>query len=66
MSTRARLDSIRKIYSGLSDDELATKGADLEKAFVDVVDAQRKFNIKFIIENISSHGINTGTLPEDR
>ncbi|MDZ7635613.1 MAG: TlpA disulfide reductase family protein [Bacteroidales bacterium] len=54
MSTRTRLDSIRKIYSGLSDDELATRGADLEKAFVDVVDAQRKFNIKFIIENISS------------
>jgi hypothetical protein len=52
--TRARLDSIRKIYSGLSDEEMAARGAELEKAFVDIVDAQRKFNITFIVENISS------------
>jgi len=54
LSTRSRLDSIRKIYAGLSDEELAIQGPGLEKAFVDVVDAQRKFNIRFIIENINS------------
>jgi hypothetical protein len=52
--TKTRLDSIRDIYSGLSSEELATRGPDLEKAFVDIVEAQRKFNINFIIENISS------------
>ncbi len=54
LSTKTQLDSIRKIYSDLSDDELEIRGAELEKAFVDAVDEQRKFNIKFIIENITS------------
>lgn len=53
-TTRARLDSVRKIYAAIPPEAMATRGAELEKAFVDIVDAQRKFNIKFIIENISS------------
>lgn len=52
--TKSQLDSIRKVYSGLSENELETRGAELEKAFVDAVDEQRKFNIRFIIENITS------------
>lgn len=53
-ATRAKLDSVRKTYAAVTADELASRGTELEKAFVDIVDAQRKFNIKFIIENISS------------
>lgn len=52
--TKVKLDSIRKIYEGLSGASLEAQGPELEKAFVDAVDEQRKFNIKFIIENISS------------
>ena len=54
LSTKVKLDSIRKIYEGLSGASLEAQGPELEKAFVDAVDEQRKFNIKFIIENISS------------
>jgi hypothetical protein len=53
-TTRTRLDSVRKVYAAVTPEELATRGTELEKAFVDIVDAQRKFNITFIIENISS------------
>jgi hypothetical protein len=52
--TKTRLDSIRTIYEGLLSSELPVRGRELEKAFVDIVDAQRKFNIKFIVENIGS------------
>ena len=52
--TRTRLDSIRDLYSALSTDELSTRGPELEKAFVDVVDAQRKFNVNFIVEHVGS------------
>jgi hypothetical protein len=52
--TKTRLDSVRDIYSDLSDEELAVRGPGLEQAFVDIVDVQRKFNIKFILENMSS------------
>lgn len=54
VTTRTRLDSVRNVYEAITPEELASQGAELEKAFVDIVDAQRKFNIKFIIENISS------------
>jgi thiol-disulfide isomerase/thioredoxin len=54
LRTNRQLDSIRKIYSGLTDEEIAARGSDLEEAYVDIVDAQRKFNIKFVIENMSS------------
>lgn len=54
LSTKTQLDSIRKIYADLSDGELEVRGAELEKAFVDAVDEQRRFNIKFVIENITS------------
>ena len=52
--TKTRLDSVRSIYSELPDEELALRGPELEKAFVDIVDVQRMFNIKFILENMSS------------
>jgi len=53
-TTRTRLDSVRNVYEAITPEELALRGTELEKAFVEIVDAQRKFNIKFIIENISS------------
>ena len=52
--TKTRIDSVKKIYNALSPEELAVRGPDLEKEFVDVVDEQRKSNIKFVIENMSS------------
>jgi hypothetical protein len=52
--TKTRLDSLRNIYNSLGNAEIALRGPELEKAFTDVVDAQRKFNVKFIVENISS------------
>lgn len=52
--TKTRLDSVRSIYNSLSSEEVALRGPELEQAYVDIVDAQRKFNIKFVIENISS------------
>jgi thiol-disulfide isomerase/thioredoxin len=53
-TTKVRLDSLTKIYTGLSDEELAVQGAGLEKAYVDAVEAQRKHNIEFILGNITS------------
>jgi hypothetical protein len=53
-TTKVKLDSLTKIYTGLSDDEIAKKGASLEKAYVDAVEAQRKHNIEFILGNITS------------
>ncbi len=53
-TTRVTLDSISKVYSALSGEEIASRGADIEKAYVDAVDAQRKYTIGFILENISS------------
>ncbi len=54
LTTKSELDSIRKIYNTLGAEELAARSPDLEKAYVDVVDAQRKLNIKFIVENLGS------------
>lgn len=53
-TTKVKLDSLTKLYTGLSDEELAVKGPGLEKAYVDAVEAQRKHNIEFILENITS------------
>ena len=53
-TTKVTLDSLSKVYSALSGAEIAARGADLEKAYVDAVDAQRKYTIGFILENISS------------
>jgi len=52
--TKVKLDSITKLYTDLSDEELAVQGPGLEKAYVDAVEAQRKHNIEFILENITS------------
>lgn len=54
LTTKMKLDSIRKVYSDLSESEFKSRGAELEKAYVDAVDEQRKFNINFVIENINS------------
>jgi len=53
-ATKVKLDSLTKLYTGLSDGDLAVQGAGLEKAYVDAVEAQRKHNIGFILENITS------------
>ena len=53
-TTKVRLNSLTKLYTGLSDEELTVQGAGLEKAYVDAVEAQRKHNIGFILENITS------------
>ena len=52
--TKTRLDSISNIYNSLSANDMDIREAELQKAYTDVVDAQRKFNIKFVVENISS------------
>ena len=52
--TKVKLDSITKLYTDLSDEELAVQGPGLEKAYVDAVEAQRKHNIEFILKNITS------------
>jgi thiol-disulfide isomerase/thioredoxin len=53
-TTKVKLDSLTKIYTSLTDEELAARGAALEKAYVSAIDSQRKYNIGFILENISS------------
>ena len=53
-ATKVKLDSLTKLYTGLSDEELAVQGPGLEKAYVDAVEAQRKHNIEFILDNITS------------
>jgi thiol-disulfide isomerase/thioredoxin len=53
-TTKVKLDSLTKIYTGISDEEIAVRGAGLEKDYVDAVEAQRKYNIGFILENITS------------
>ncbi|MBK7488454.1 MAG: AhpC/TSA family protein [Bacteroidales bacterium] len=52
--TKTRLDSISNIYNSLSANDMDIRGAELQKAYTEIVDAQRKFNIKFVVENISS------------
>lgn len=52
--TKTRLDSISNIYNSLSANDMDIREAELQKAYTEVVDAQRKFNIKFVVENISS------------
>jgi thiol-disulfide isomerase/thioredoxin len=53
-TTKVKLDSLTKLYTDLSDEDIAIQGAGLEKAYVDAVEAQRKHNIEFILENITS------------
>jgi len=53
-TTKVKLDSLTRIYTSLTDEEIATRGAVLEKAYVSAVDSQRKYNIGFILENMSS------------
>lgn len=52
--TITRLDSLKKVYSGLTEEEFSARGAELEEAYLGIVDAQRKHNISFILSNISS------------
>lgn len=52
--TITRLDSLKKAYSGLTEEELAGMGTGLEAAYLSIVDAQRKHNISFILSNINS------------
>ncbi len=52
--TRRNLDSLRKVYSELSATDIADRGPALEKEYTDAVNAQRKYNIAFILDNIST------------
>lgn len=52
--TRMKLDSLRNAYAELSDADLAATGPALEKEYTDAIEAQRKYNIAFILDNISS------------
>jgi hypothetical protein len=52
--TRTELDSLKKIYNGLNEEELITRGADLDASYLSIVNAQRKYNIAFILSNINS------------
>jgi peroxiredoxin len=53
-TTKVKLDSLRTLYAGLSEEDAAIKGPALEQAYVAVIDDQRKNNIEFILDNISS------------
>jgi thiol-disulfide isomerase/thioredoxin len=52
--TLRSLDSLRKIYSSLSADEMSLRGADLENQYIETVNGQRKKNIEFILGNVAS------------
>ncbi len=52
--TLRSLDSLRKIYSSLSAEEMSNRGADLENQYIETVNGQRKKNIEFILGNVSS------------
>ncbi|MCU0378121.1 MAG: AhpC/TSA family protein [Bacteroidales bacterium] len=52
--TITRLDSLKNIYSSLSEEELVARGKELETAYLAIVEAQRKQNINFILNNITS------------
>lgn len=52
--TKVSLDSLKKIYSNLSDADLVVMGPDLEKKYVDVINKERKYTISFILDNINS------------
>jgi thiol-disulfide isomerase/thioredoxin len=53
-TTKVKLDSLTRIYTSLTDEEIAARGAGLEKAYINAIDSQRKYNIGFILENMSS------------
>lgn len=52
--TQSGLDSLRRLYSSLDSSDLSVRGAELEEQFSGLLEAQRRFNIKFIVENLSS------------
>jgi len=52
--TKIRLDSLRNIYGNLSQEEIPIKGPELEQAYIDAINSQRKSNIEFILKNPSS------------
>jgi len=52
--TKVSLDSVSQLYSSLSDNDILSKGPVLEKQYTDLMAEQRKYNIGFILENISS------------
>ncbi|HUW94095.1 MAG TPA: TlpA disulfide reductase family protein [Bacteroidales bacterium] len=52
--TLRSLDSLKRIYSSLSTEEMALRGAELENQYIEKVNDQRKKNIVFILDNIAS------------
>lgn len=55
LETKSRLDSIDALYEAASKEPgFETRGPGLEKEYLDLLKEQRKFNIGFIIENMTS------------
>ncbi len=55
LETKKKLDSLSILYEKASTEPaFETKGALLEKAYLELIKEQRKFNIAFIISNLSS------------
>ncbi|MCU0366948.1 MAG: AhpC/TSA family protein [Bacteroidales bacterium] len=52
--TVSGLDSLKKIYASLTEEELAVRGPALEASYLEIVEAQRKNNISFILSNLTS------------
>ncbi len=55
LDTKRKLDSLSNLYEKVSTEpEFATKGPLLEQAYLDLIKEQRKFNIAFILSNLST------------
>ncbi len=55
LDTKRKLDSLSTLYEKASGEpEFETKSPLIEKAYLDLVKEQRKFNIAFILENLTS------------
>jgi peroxiredoxin len=52
--TNEKLDSLRNIYSSLSQTDISLRGPALEKEFTGVINKQRLSNIEFILANMKS------------
>jgi len=55
LETKAKLDSLDKLYEKVAvEPGFDKRGPELDQAYLDVIRAQRKFNIAFILENMKS------------
>jgi thiol-disulfide isomerase/thioredoxin len=55
LETKSKIDSLNKIYEEASkESDFETKRPGLEQEYLEIVNAQRKFNIEFILKNMTS------------